>query len=111
MPRGGSQALPSGSSGPRIAILKEERMVRLRAEEVHVMEEVTVTDWEAEAKALRQQIVELEGERKSSVLNRVVASHPEQLGGAGTRRQTTSLRRRSSLVSPTPLGVVVCEAF
>ena len=36
------------------------------AEEVHTMEEVVVTDWEAESKALRQQIVELEGQRKSS---------------------------------------------
>ena len=36
------------------------------------MEEVVVTDWEAEAKALRQQIVELEGQRKSSVLSRVL---------------------------------------
>ena len=56
----------------------EERLVRLRAEEVHPMEEVIVTDWEAEAKTLRQQIVELEGQRKSSVMSRVVASHPEQ---------------------------------
>ena len=72
--------------------------MRLRAEEVRPKEEVIVVDWEAEAKVLRQQIVELEGQRKSLVLSRV------------TRRQTTSLWRRSSIVSPTPLGVVVCEA-
>ena len=83
------------------------------------MEEVDVTDWEAEAKALRQQIVELEGQRKSSVLSRVVLLRPipnslpskQFRWCTGTRRQTTSLRRRSSIVSPTPLGVVVCEAF
>ena len=56
----------------------EERLVRLRAKEVHPMEEVVGKDWEAEAKALRQQIVELEGRRQSSVFNRVAAAHPVQ---------------------------------
>ena len=84
----------------------------LSAEEVHLME-VVGKDWEADAKALRQQIVELEGRRQSSVFSRVAAAHPVQFSveaGAGTRHQTTSLRRRSSIVSGTPVGVVVCEA-
>ena len=47
----------------------------------------------------------------SSVLSRVVASHPEQssveaIEVVQERSATTSLRRSS----PTPLGVVVCEA-
>ena len=96
--------------GPGLAEAAEH-VVRFRGQEVHPMEEVFVTDWEAEAKALRQQIVELEGQRKSSVLSRVVASIPNSLPSKQvrwyrTRRQTTSLRRRSSIVSPTHLGLV-----
>ena len=56
----------------------EERLVRLQAEEVHPMEEVVGKDWETEAKALRQQIVELECRRQSSVFTRVAAAHPVQ---------------------------------
>ena len=124
--RGASQALPSGSSGLRIGILNVRTELGRRsrtnvwcafeAEEVHPMEDVIVTDWEAEAEALRQQIVELEGQRKSSVLRRVVASHPSSLPSKQFRwyrnvpPNDRALRRRSSIVSPTPLGVVVCEA-
>ena len=74
----------------------EERLVRFRTEEVQPMEEVVVSDWEAEAKALRQQIVELEGQRKSSVLSRVVASHPEQSSVEATQEvQERAAKRRA----------------
>ena len=88
----------------------EERLVRLRAEEVHPMEEVFVTDWEAEAKALRQSTTIFGVEPCCCVPSRAVFRRRSSSGGTGTRHQTTSLRRRSSIVSPTPFGAVVCEA-
>ena len=68
------------------------------------MEQAIVTGWEAEAKALRQQVVELLGQQKLSVFSRVAVStgcshRRSRKGGAGMGRQTTSLRRRSSIFS------------
>ena len=52
--------------------------MRLRAAADQPMEEGVVTYWEAEAKASRQQVVDLQGQQKSSVFSRVAASHPVQ---------------------------------
>ena len=43
----------------------EEWLVRFRAAADQPMEQAVVTGWEAEAKALRQQVVELLGQQKT----------------------------------------------